>query len=350
MTALSEVDGADRNTQDKGDIIPFMVVSDALANENIQEVLTELANKDDPTETSRDALLKELSQLATYCGLTKRALEQAKSLSDVELKEYVSLQRRMAGGSLDTAALIADTEDTYAEFIHSELTKRKLGILEAKGHDFLRVAQHMSRVLGQDVAISGMRFRDYHEMLKHFVEHCAVIDGALSTLAAVLGIEIPNDYLLSEAGSTPVIPGQALSTKAAAYIINVVLNNIQFYSNHSAQMHHTNERLSDEVRKLTAQVAAAQEHERDTISRVEKVVEQVQASLNNVVTYVILRDKQFLAKKDPESKLSVKNLTFVDDLRDALFFNTRHSAMDLICRVDGRLGDLVAQRLVLASN
>lgn len=304
---------------------------------------------DSTEEEERSSLLAELETLATSCNYTKRVIHHAHGLSLEDLREYVRVQKRNAGGSVSVAQLIDEVEEYYADWANSELLRRKVAILEQKGQDFLVIAQRMSRVLGEDVTVSGLRFKDYHELLKHLVTHTSLVDNGVSNLAAILGIELPRDTLKLSEGSSPVIPGQALSSRETLYLLSVVANNLTFYIEHSERMEKAYTKAEEARVKAEEALKAMKENMQGVIERTSAIIDQTNKALSNTLTWVVVNNKdEYLGKIDDEVKLSFANITFYDDIRDALFFNGRQAANDFIVRVNNRFGELSAIRIVRA--
>lgn len=342
--------GADELVEEAEFDEPEQDVGDESSEEEypVDDVIDVPIEVDTTEDEERDALLREIETLATYCNYTRRVIEHAKSLSLVDLREYMRIQRKHAGGSVTVAELIDATEEHYAEYMHSELLRRKVSILDAKGKDFLVLVQRLSATLGQDIALNGMKFREYHELLTHLVTHTSVVDNAVSSLAAILGIELPADKLRNDT-TFPVIPGQAMTAKDTVYILQVIASNLTFYIEHALTLEKAYSKMSLECDKFKKERDTAKANEKDLLETTTRAIEQVEKTLARTASYVVMREEGYVGKRDPDEKLSVKNLDVYEGLADALFFTTKHAASDFVTRLDGRLGLLDVVRLVKAS-
>lgn len=281
----------------------------------------------------RLALLAEIEQYVTVCGYTQAHIDRAHNMTLPQLHEYLASLRVSSGGSIQVAELLAEVEEAYAETLASEDVQRKLSLIEAKGADFLTLASRVHRALGSDVVVNGVRYQEYHELLKHLVRHSSVVSAHIVDIASLLRITIPEQL---ENGGTPipVVSGMQLNTKATLYILSVLLNNMRSWAVSAANadmLAKTAQKQREEMEAFAALKVAQAKAAQDNLNT---ALAAHAAETSRVATYIVEdEDGKFLAKKHVDDPLSYKNLQFVDHPFDAIPLNSRLAAADLAERV-----------------
>lgn len=306
-------------------------VSSEMTEEEQEEDAELEAEVDDETR-QRKELMHEITELVTICGYMQNHIDRAQFMTLSELKEYVHTLRINSGGSVGVARLLAETEEDFHKFVASEEVQRKIALVEAKGSDFINVAQQISRVLGSDVVINGVRFAEYREMLRILTEHTSIVQRGITEFADILRIEVPERLDLG--GKTmPVVEGMPINTKTTLYILNVILNNIRSWRASSAQADELMKRYKNEAEAAKKALERQVEENKALHQRVESIRKEYNQRMSDVNSWILKHPKGFLAKKDIDEPLSFKNLTFVEVLEDAIHLKSRIAADDLAQRV-----------------
>lgn len=297
---------------------------------------------------AREALIAELTQLVTICNYSQQVLRRAETLPLPQLKEYVATVRRNSGGSVSVASLIDQTQAQYEAALLTESTMRKLAMVDAKGNDFIKIAQNYQRVMGTDIVVHGTRHQEYHELLRTLTKHTSAIDLAITHMAERVGVLVPENLLLG-GERYPVLDGAQINTKVAIYILNLISENLRVWAE-DADMAQKARRAAEDA--ATKSRAALEQKHRELVSKNEEV--QVarakhEKATSNVLGYVITNDDgDYLCIKNENKPISMGNLTFTSVLQEAIIMSTKSKADAMESRVsDYKEIDLYVKPLAL---
>lgn len=297
-----------------------------------------------PEDIERAKLMEEITQYVTLCGYMQDHLNRATNMTLVELREYAHAMRINSGGSVTVAQLLAETEEDFHRFISSEDVQRKVALAEAKGADFINVAQRIHRILGSDVVINGIRYAEYRDLVKLLIEHTAVVQRGVTAFADILRIEVPERLDLG--GKTmPVVEGMPLNTKSTLYILNLVANNIRVWHASSVQADELVKRMNAEIEVYKKTIQRQADENKALHQRVENIRKEYNTRMGDVHSWVLKHPRGFLGKKYFDEPLAYSNLTFYTNIEDALHMKSRISADDLAQRVFERKSEKFTQNI-----
>ena len=303
----------------------------------------------DDEEDEHKQLIGELENLVTVCNYSQTVLRRASNMTLPQLREFLYTVRANSGGSVSVAELIADAERQYDEVTLSPNFINKMNLVEAKGRDFIAIAQRWQRVMGGDTLINGIRYQEYHELLKLLTRHSTAMEDALTDVADHLGILVPEKLLLG-GEEFPVVSGAKLNTKVAIYILNLIKNNLRAWA--------------DDAATATSQKNAAVEEaskQRDlAISRL-KEINSKQVEINearakheratrNVLGYAIVNTEtqEYLCIADDDKPVAMNNLDFTPYFQEAILMTTRVKANDFESRVSDHMGVSLEVKTIVA--
>ena len=291
---------------------------------------------DEVIEDERTTLLATLYQYVSTCGYSQDMLNRAKKLDLPALRDYVESTRVNSGGSLTVAELLAETEEAYAEFVSSPDVQRKAGLIEAKGRDFINMAQKMERVFGKDVVLNAVQHQEYHELLKTIVQHSSVVDRAISSIADILRIEIPERLLLG--GETlPVVAGVQLNTKTVIYILTLLENNLRTWASNAAIADDLAKKARAEADAFAKLAGERQKLLNATQDEVREARQRHEKATSKVLGYAIMSDEgDYLCIDDEDKPRSLSNMAHTEDWQEAIIMGTHSKALDLAARASDR--------------
>ena len=323
---------AEEVTKQRDEVLPEMTPEEQEDFDEETEILEE-GESDEALE--RKQLIAEIEQFVTICGYRQEHINRAAFMTLPELRDYVYTLRINSGGSTSVAQLLADMEEDFHKFINSEDVQRKLALAEAKGANFINVAQKVQRILGSDVVINSIRHDDYPQLVRRLVTHVSVVQNAITQMADLMRLEVP-EHLDLGGETVPVVEGMQLNTKSTLYLLNLVVNNMRAWHVSSRNAEELRDRYQKDAELAAKQVEKHVKDNRDMQQRVESIRKQFEGLVSNVKGFVLKNSKGYLGKKDDEKPLSFGNLTYRDHLQDAIWMTSKVAASDLAQRIFDR--------------
>jgi hypothetical protein len=210
-------------------------------------------------------------------------------------------------------------------------------MVDAKGVDFIKVAQNYQRVMGTDIVVHGVRHQEYHELLRTLTKHTSAMDGAITSIAEDLGVLIPEKLML---GGTkyPVLDGAQINTKAAIYILHLIKSNLRAWADSADASQIARIAAQDEVAIIKASLIQKNREVSSKNEEVQAARAKHEKATSNVLGYVIINDDgEYLCIKNEKKPLTITNLTFTNVLQEAIIMQTKGKAEAMESRVSDHL-------------
>tara|TARA_B100001146_G_C16187099_1_gene437377 strand:+ start:1137 stop:2375 length:1239 start_codon:yes stop_codon:yes gene_type:complete len=276
--------------------------------------------EDEEEKPSREEMIETIKSYHKMVNIP--FLESAINMyTDEQLVDHLKLLDANNGGSWDMASAIANATSDYKRFVESELLNSKLKLIDKKSMDYVAVAQRITKALGSDAVVQGVKIGDYHTLLRNLAKNYSVLFDKVLQLGESLGIRIPENVFDNEDGDVPVVEGMPHNPKIALLVLNVFLAHVDKFYTVNQAINDTNKRLSDQLATVKAES-----------ERLKKETEGHRESnliLRNTIakseqnSFYVIRDRTrggYLRQIDPDKKIeNVRDL----DLRGELFFDGR---------------------------
>lgn len=300
-------------------------------------------------EDERELLVSELEKLVSVCNYSQIVLRRASTMSTPQLREFLNTVRANSGGSITVAELIADTERQYDEITSSPNFINKMRLVEAKGRDFIAIAQRWQRVMGGDTLINGIRYQEYHELLKLLTKHSTAIEDVVTDIAEHLGILVPEKLLLG-GEEFPVVRGAQLNTKVVIYILNLIKNNLRAWAEEAASATNQRNAALEEASKQRDLAIARMKDIASKQAEINDARAKHDRATRNVLGYAIINTetKEYLCIADDRKPVTMKNLDFTPYLQEAILMTTFGKASDFESRVSDHQGINLAVKTIVA--
>lgn len=296
------------------------IVNDLLTNETAQNV--------------RDNVIAELEKLYSLIRLPY-VRETWDNLPTQRLIDLLDIVKKDNGGSIEVATLIRQTEDDFATYLNSDIMKSRLRFIDQKGSDYAKVAQKLSDMMGNDVVISGIKVKEYHQLLKDYTKVLVSIFQKINDIAEYCNIDIPVNLNFPNGAKIPVLKDMPLNVDIAMYVLNVVKVNIGRAIYHSQFAKEELPRAHTHIEHLKNQLKVSKQNYEGALKEVENVRAETRKMLGDSSYWIIKDDSgNIIRKKDPEKALeNPRDLDLKGTIDTALFITTARSAEILVERL-----------------
>ena len=280
-------------------------------------------------DSEREAVIAEIQQYLPPGRLVNN--DVFKNMSVEDLNNHLKMLSLNNGGSPAASKILKEIEEEYKVLIDSPDTKRRLALLEQRGSDFHKMAQKISKILGNEVAVKGMRYQEYHELLQHLTRSSTVIFKEIAAAADYMGIKMPIDELVPSMGSIPIMEGMVIDEKTAMYVLRVLLRQVEHWHHACLLLQQNFDDDSKEKTTLKDRLEYVSKQLKEEVETRDSMLQNIRQSFIEMPEfYIYVTGGGFLALKDEDEKLEVKNLTFTSDIREALFLNSKKAAERII--------------------
>jgi hypothetical protein len=307
-----------------------------LASSDILEIMM---SPDEENEESPSMSREELvSNIISYYKLVNIPFlpSTLDMMTDAQLEEHLKLLDANNGGSWNMATALTAAKENYEKFISSEVLNAKLKLVDEKSHDFVRMAQQISRKLGSDTVISGVRVDEYHTLLRKIVKDYSAVMDKVFSVGQTLGINYPDPEPSNEDNFIPIMENMPHNPEFAFYTLNVLLAHLDKFFYMSSATTKTNENL----KRRCEQLELENKKLRDESSTHYEVSKNLRASIDriNQASYYVIRDRVnagYIRKRNPDAPVrKIKDLDLRGKLHeDAMEFTSLEKAKSLVSRL-----------------